>query len=394
MSDEFQEFVLPSFDDSVDSEAEGSPRLRAEATPVAKTEQALPEHLEKSEAFETIHFHEGYDAGAEAFASDADYGQLDTGEYSKSEEEKLALASEFESDKFNRENSLLTDAEAYARSIREGAELYKRQLLSKTEDAHAEAEQLKRETQALKQAMEDERQDVLQNAYTEAEQIKEQGYQEGFEAGRQEGMQQRFQESEYLAHQMSAVIEQLASLRQVVRFQAEQELVQLSVLIAKRVIIQELELNPEMLQNILRKALKEIETMGRIQVFLHPEDFEFIQNTGVDLEQYMDEDQTLSIKVNPDAEPGSIYIETDDNALNFTLQQQFEQVEEELSQKLAQRQVQLHTVDMDAHDFSPGAPRPEPVEMDSAPESDPSPQDKEPAVDEMIDPLDLLNGDH
>jgi hypothetical protein len=110
--------------------------------------------------------------------------------------------------------------------------------------------------------------------------------------------------------------------------------------------------NPEMLQNILVKALREIESKGKIQVFLHPEDYEFMQNTGVNLDQYMGEEQTLVLKVNQEAEPGSIFIETDDDVLNFTFQQQFEQIEEELSQRLAERQVQMHSVDMDAYDFA------------------------------------------
>ena len=77
-----------------------------------------------------------------------------------------------------------------------------------------------------------------------------------------------------------------------------------------------------------------------------------MKNTGVNLDQYMGEEQTLVLKVNQEAEPGSIFIETDDDVLNFTFQQQFEQIEEELSQRLAERQVQMHSVDMDAYDFA------------------------------------------
>ncbi len=222
----------------------------------------------------------------------------------------------------------------------------------KTEKANLEAEQFKQEALTIKQTMEDERQAVLREAHLEADKVKEQGYQEGFDAGLQAGMEKRFQESEYLANQMNGVIEQLSNLRQVVRFQAEQELVQLAVLIAKQVVVQELMINPEMLQNILVKALREIESKGKIQVFLHPEDYEFMKNTGVNLDQYMGEEQTLVLKVNQEAEPGSIFIETDDDVLNFTFQQQFEQIEEELSQRLAERQVQMHSVDMDAYDFA------------------------------------------
>ena len=387
-----EEFTLPSFDEVVETSKEpGSLHRKPDVPPPGDSKGELPHHLEKGKEFEAIEYFEGYDASLQERPTGAtSFGDLDTGEEAYNDEQKQALASEFSTDSFIRENSLLTDAESYAKSIREGAQLYKQQLLRQTEQAHAEAEEYKREALTYKQSMEEERQAVLRDAYTEAEEIKQKGYQDGFEAGRQEGMQQRFRESEYLANQMNSVIEQLANLRQVVRFQAEQELVQLSVLIAKRVVVQELETNPEILQNILAKALKEIETKGKIQVFLHPEDYEFMQNTGVNLDQYMADEQTLSLKVNQDAEPGSIFIETDDDVLNFTFQQQFEQIEEELSQRLAERQVQMHSVDMDGHDFSV---TPELAERLPSPPAEPPPPVAESPLAEPppeVDPADLF----
>ena len=347
-----EQFTLPSFDEDVESEEPGHPHRKPDVAPPVVPTGEVPEHLAKGKEFETIQYFEGYDASYQESSHGSAFGELDTGEESYSDEEKQELASVFATDNFIRENSLLTDAEAFAKSIREGAQLYKQQLLLKTEKANLEAEQFKQEALTIKQTMEDERQAVLREAHLEADKVKEQGYQEGFDAGLQAGMEKRFQESEYLANQMNGVIEQLSNLRQVVRFQAEQELVQLAVLIAKQVVVQELMINPEMLQNILVKALREIESKGKIQVFLHPEDYEFMKNTGVDLDQYMGEEQTLVLKVNQEAEPGSIFIETDDDVLNFTFQQQFEQIEEELSQRLAERQVQMHSVDMDAYDFA------------------------------------------
>ena len=51
--------------------------------------------------------------------------------------------------------------------------------------------------------------------------IKNEAFNEGFEAGRIEGMQKRYDEAERLVLQVNSVLEQLNSLRQVVRFQAE-----------------------------------------------------------------------------------------------------------------------------------------------------------------------------
>ena len=51
----------------------------------------------------------------------------------KSDDEKITLSESFRTDEFNREDSLLTNAENYAQNIREGAQLYKQQLVSEIE---------------------------------------------------------------------------------------------------------------------------------------------------------------------------------------------------------------------------------------------------------------------
>ena len=53
----------------------------------------------------------------------------------KTETEKIDLSENFHTDHFQREDSLLTNAEDYARNIREGAALYKQKLVAENEAA-------------------------------------------------------------------------------------------------------------------------------------------------------------------------------------------------------------------------------------------------------------------
>ena len=125
-----EQFTLPSFDEDVESEEPGRPHRKPDVAPPAVTTGEVPEHLAKGKEFETIQYFEGYDASYQESSHGSAFGELDTGEESYSDEEKQELASVFATDNFIRENSLLTDAEAFAKSIREGAQLYKQQLLS------------------------------------------------------------------------------------------------------------------------------------------------------------------------------------------------------------------------------------------------------------------------
>ncbi len=270
----------------------------------------------------------------------------------KSVQDKITLSQDYSTDDFQREDSLLTNAEAYAKSIREGAQLYKEQLVAEHEIALRKSEENQNETRSLRKAAEAERLKMIEDARAEVQSIKDEAFKEGFEAGREQGMQQRYREAEPQVRQLEETLKQIRDLRQVVRFQAEQELLQLALLISRRVVIEELRVNPEVIDNILRSALKEMETHGKIRVALHPEDYEFLERSGMDFSVYLKAEQALSIQPNPDVVPGSVFMESDEEVINFTFQKRFEELEEKLSKELAERHARQDEVDMDAHDFS------------------------------------------
>ena len=77
----------------------------------------------------------------------------------KSDSEKIDLSADFKNSEFFYENSLLTNAEDFAKSIREGANLYKSKLLSKIEQTENDTarihKQILYENEEAKQIRED-----------------------------------------------------------------------------------------------------------------------------------------------------------------------------------------------------------------------------------------------
>jgi hypothetical protein len=165
-------------------------------------------------------------------------------------------------------------------------------------------------------------------------------------------MQQRYDEAEPLVSQISSVLAQLNSLRQVVRFQAEEELVKLALQIAKNVVAKEIKQNNSVIKNIVQAALHETEVQGKIYLFLHPDDYQFLLDSKSDLERYLSDEQTLLLRQNPEMEPGSIYVESDEEIISRSIEGQFDKLEESLTEQLENRHAHLSEVDIDAHDFS------------------------------------------
>ena len=279
-----------------------------------------------------------------AVSADAESGKTDV--------EKIQLSNGFKNTEFFQENSLLTNAEDFAESIRTGAKLYKTQLLSKIEEQESDTKRLYQQTIVENQEAEKERKNLLSSTEEKVEEIKSNAYQQGFESGLLQGIQQRYDEAAPLVMQISSVLAQLNSLRQVVRFQAEEELVKLALQIAKNVVAEELKLNNSVIKNIVQVALHETEVEGKIYLFLHPEDYEFLINSKIDLESYLSDEQTLVLRQNAEMKPGSIYVESDEEIISRSVEGQFEKLEESLTEQLENRHAHLSEVDIDAHDFS------------------------------------------
>ena len=270
----------------------------------------------------------------------------------KTDAEKIQLSEDFKNSEFFLENSLLTDAEEFAETIREGAKLHKVQLLKQIEEQANDTDRIHQKTVAENQAAEQQRKQLLSETEAKVQQIKDEAYKEGFEAGCMQGIQQRYDETEPLTQQINKILEQLDSLRKVVRFQAEEELVQLALQISKNIVAEEIKLNQDVIKNIVQVALHETEVQGKIYLYLHPDDYEFLIKSKAELELYLSEEQNLVIRQNPEMQLGSITVESDEDIISRSIEKQFNLIEENLNEQTEIRKTHLNAIDMDSHDFN------------------------------------------
>ena len=270
----------------------------------------------------------------------------------KTDAEKIQLSEDFKNSEFFLENSLLTDAEEFAETIREGAKLHKVQFLKQIEEQANDTDRIHQKTVAENQAAEQQRKQLLSETEAKVQQIKDEAYKEGFEAGLIKGIQQRYDEAEPLAQQANKILEQLNSLRKVVRFQAEEELVELAMQISKNVVAEEIKLNKDVIKNIVQAALHETEVQGKIYLYLHPDDYEFLLKSKTELELYLSEEQNLVIRKNPGMPSGSINVESDKEIISRSIEEQFSIIEDNLNEQIENRQAHLNEVDIDAHNFN------------------------------------------
>ena len=334
---EFKPFTLNDFS-IADAASENT-----ESISIPTENLAISDHIE---SFNPLTFEE--EEVSEDFISKESHGFQEV----KTDAEKIQLSEDFKNSEFFLENSLLKDAEEFAETIREGAILHKAKMLTQIEEQANDTDRIHQKTVAENQAAEQQRKQLLSETEAKVQQIKDEAYKEGFEAGRMQGMQQRYDEAEPLAQQANKIIEQLDSLRNVVRFQAEEELVKLALQISKNIVAEEVKLNQDVIKNIAQAALHETEVQGKIYLYLHPDDYEFLLKSKTELERYLSEEQNLVIRQNPGMPLGSINVESDEDIISRSIEKQFNLIEDHLNEQIETQQAHLNEVDIDAHNFN------------------------------------------
>jgi flagellar biosynthesis/type III secretory pathway protein FliH len=96
------------------------------------------------------------------------------------------------------------------------------------------------------------------------------GYEKGLREGERTGFEKAEQASKLVFDQMAASIAEFATLRRRIRQEAEQDIVKLSLAVAKKIIHRELSIDPHALSGVVKAALEQIEIREVRSIRMHP----------------------------------------------------------------------------------------------------------------------------
>lgn len=121
------------------------------------------------------------------------------------------------------------------------------------------------------------------------EAIEKQAYDEGFALGRKEGLEAGQKEIAASVRHLEHLIQALAEPLQELGDEVEEELVSLSVAIARQIIRRELQQDPQQIIGVVREAMSALPSAARnVRLYLHPEDAALVRETysGPEAEEY------------------------------------------------------------------------------------------------------------
>lgn len=111
---------------------------------------------------------------------------------------------------------------------------------------------------------------IEKNIQQHIEQIEKDAYERGFIAGEKAGFEIGEQKASVLLKKLEDILRELSFIKEKILKDLEPQIFDFAVSLAKRIIIEEVSLRPDIIVSIIKEALKKIEKTGTIKIRVSP----------------------------------------------------------------------------------------------------------------------------
>ena len=196
------------------------------------------------------------------------------------------------------------------------------EILNKARDQAAHIIQMaESESQRKAEEMETLKQQVLEESRQQGAAL---GYEEGFSKGQQDiyGM----------VVNLEAIADTTFELKKEIILSAEQEILQLSVLVAERIIKKQLEIKPEIVNEIIKAAINELKDKEEVKIIINPALKEQLYSVSDELKATIKGLKTIKIVEDKTIHPDSAIVESPESRIDARIETQVAKITEELMQ--------------------------------------------------------------
>jgi len=167
--------------------------------------------------------------------------------------------------------------------------------------------------------------------------LEKEAYEKGFEQGRKDGLALEKRQMEEKGKQLDALLSEISQLKRRICSESEGELLKLSILIAKRIIREEVKIDSHIIGKTIHSALKYLVDKSHIRILISPDDMEEVRQILPDLAILTKGGQFQLIEDNA-IERGGCILETGFGRINATIEDELGMVEKEIEQEFKSHQ--------------------------------------------------------
>jgi len=223
----------------------------------------------------------------------------------------------------------LEESQKRAREIEEQGRNLAFQLTQEaSEKAKKEIEKARLEAEQLIQRAKTEVERMVKEAEMRVAEIEHEAYQKGYEAGREVGFKKGQAEVRRLVDRLGVIIGQAIDIREEIIAASEKQMVEMILMIARKVIKDEVAERKEVVLNNIREALKRIKDRDRVNIRVNFADLELTTAHKDELIKMMESLRKVNIYEDSRVDRGGCIIETDVGAIDARISTQLKEIED------------------------------------------------------------------
>jgi flagellar biosynthesis/type III secretory pathway protein FliH len=166
--------------------------------------------------------------------------------------------------------------------------------------------------------------------------IETEAYIRGFNKGEKAGFDAAGERVDSLQAMLTSAIEELGRIQKQIQQDGEKEIVDLALVVAERIVRQELTANKEAISAIVQEALKKVEHQQSILIRMNPADIQFLDRSQLPFADNGDQPKNNRIRIEADESisRGGCFIETESGDVDARIETQIEIIKAAFSEKI------------------------------------------------------------
>jgi flagellar assembly protein FliH len=226
---------------------------------------------------------------------------------------------------------MISKAEEDAERIRtEAEETAFEEVRRKTDQASREKIEAENEAARILEQAKADAEKMISEAQHQVSQIEEEARKKGEEAGREEGYQEGRNEAERLIERLHIIIDKAIEKREEMINEAETQMIDLVLLISRKVIKVISESQKNVVVNNIVQALRKLKSRGDVAVRVNLADLDLATDHTRDFMKMVENVKSITILEDTSVDPGGCIIETDFGQIDARITSQLKEIEEKI----------------------------------------------------------------
>lgn len=162
-------------------------------------------------------------------------------------------------------------------------------------------------------------------------QVRDEAFKSGYKKGFGEGVEKQRQEAFKMVQAVTELVKEIGSYKKGIMEKAEGEMIELAFGIAEKVVHQEITTNRDVIQSVMKDAIKSIVDKDGLKIRLNPDDFSYMMEIKNDFLQSIDGIKNVVFEEDAGVRQGGVIVESLFGEVDARIDRQFKEIRHRLA---------------------------------------------------------------